>query len=208
MWTVSWTGKERFPFLPTSARRPRVVPAERIESDTRRSTRVPAVQWRHPPRDCTLRRICSRSWMKSGIRRVFLTLHVGPGTFLPIRSEDARHHRVPSEWFESSRPDGQGGGVDPPLQGARGRGGNHRGTGAGARGATGRRRRARGMRPHAASRRHLPLGGCFDHQFPPASDHAPASRRRVRRPGADSRSLPSSPGSGLPVLTATATRCS
>ncbi|HEV8374765.1 MAG TPA: tRNA preQ1(34) S-adenosylmethionine ribosyltransferase-isomerase QueA, partial [Candidatus Polarisedimenticolia bacterium] len=34
------------------------------------------------------------------IRRVFLTLHVGPGTFLPVRSEDARQHRVPGERFD------------------------------------------------------------------------------------------------------------
>ena len=37
---------------------------------------------------------------EKGIRRVFLTLHVGPGTFLPIRNTDARHHRVPPEWFD------------------------------------------------------------------------------------------------------------
>jgi S-adenosylmethionine:tRNA ribosyltransferase-isomerase len=34
-----------------------------------------------------------------GIRRCFVTLHVGPGTFLPVRVDDARAHRVAPERF-------------------------------------------------------------------------------------------------------------
>ncbi|PYQ14524.1 MAG: tRNA preQ1(34) S-adenosylmethionine ribosyltransferase-isomerase QueA [Acidobacteria bacterium] len=34
-----------------------------------------------------------------GIRWTSLTLHVGPGTFLPVRTPDARHHRLHSERF-------------------------------------------------------------------------------------------------------------
>ena len=34
-----------------------------------------------------------------GIRHAFVTLHVGPGTFLPVRSENARDHRIHSEPF-------------------------------------------------------------------------------------------------------------
>lgn len=37
-----------------------------------------------------------------GLQRSFVTLHVGPGTFLPIRSEDIRSHRVLSERYEIS----------------------------------------------------------------------------------------------------------
>lgn len=35
-----------------------------------------------------------------GIERVALTLHVGPGTFLPVRCEDARDHPMHAEWCE------------------------------------------------------------------------------------------------------------
>lgn len=34
-----------------------------------------------------------------GIRTAFLTLHVGPGTFLPVRALDARRHRMHAESF-------------------------------------------------------------------------------------------------------------
>ena len=40
----------------------------------------------------------------SGIRRVAVTLHVGPGTFRPITAEDPRAHRMEEEWFEVSEP--------------------------------------------------------------------------------------------------------
>ncbi|GIW41308.1 MAG: S-adenosylmethionine:tRNA ribosyltransferase-isomerase [Candidatus Binatia bacterium] len=34
----------------------------------------------------------------AGVRTAFLTLHVGPGTFLPIRERDIRRHRLEPEW--------------------------------------------------------------------------------------------------------------
>lgn len=34
-----------------------------------------------------------------GIRRCFLTLHVGAGTFQPVRVDDLRQHRMHSEWY-------------------------------------------------------------------------------------------------------------
>tara|TARA_B100000965_G_scaffold156159_1_gene130110 strand:+ start:146 stop:1219 length:1074 start_codon:yes stop_codon:yes gene_type:complete len=37
-----------------------------------------------------------------GVERVSLTLHVGAGTFLPVREEDTRHHVMHSEWGEVS----------------------------------------------------------------------------------------------------------
>jgi len=37
-----------------------------------------------------------------GVERVSLTLHVGAGTFLPVREEDTRHHRMHAEWGEIS----------------------------------------------------------------------------------------------------------
>ncbi|MEK9672441.1 MAG: tRNA preQ1(34) S-adenosylmethionine ribosyltransferase-isomerase QueA [Rhodospirillaceae bacterium] len=35
-----------------------------------------------------------------GVERVSLTLHVGAGTFLPVREEDTRHHTMHAEWGE------------------------------------------------------------------------------------------------------------
>jgi len=37
---------------------------------------------------------------ESGVRQVFLTLHVGRGTFAPIEAEDLAQHRMHAEWFE------------------------------------------------------------------------------------------------------------
>jgi len=39
------------------------------------------------------------SLREKGIGIAFVTLHVGPGTFLPVRVEDARRHRIHSEAF-------------------------------------------------------------------------------------------------------------
>lgn len=36
----------------------------------------------------------------SGVRRATVTLHVGAGTFLPLRAEDPRAHRLHAEWGE------------------------------------------------------------------------------------------------------------
>ena len=36
---------------------------------------------------------------KKGIQRVFLTLHVGAGTFLPVKAEDTSNHTMHSEWY-------------------------------------------------------------------------------------------------------------
>lgn len=35
-----------------------------------------------------------------GIRRAYLTLHVGAGTFQPVKTENIAEHRMHSEWFE------------------------------------------------------------------------------------------------------------
>ena len=37
---------------------------------------------------------------KKGVKICFLTLHVGLGTFLPIRSDKVEEHKMHSEWFE------------------------------------------------------------------------------------------------------------
>jgi S-adenosylmethionine:tRNA ribosyltransferase-isomerase len=35
---------------------------------------------------------------RRGVERAMLTLHVGPGTFLPVKAEDPREHRMHGEW--------------------------------------------------------------------------------------------------------------
>lgn len=37
-----------------------------------------------------------------GVSRHFVTLHVGPGTFLPVKSDDTDEHKMHSEWGEIS----------------------------------------------------------------------------------------------------------
>ncbi|MCP4747571.1 MAG: tRNA preQ1(34) S-adenosylmethionine ribosyltransferase-isomerase QueA [Desulfobacteraceae bacterium] len=37
---------------------------------------------------------------EKGVHVVYLTLHVGYGTFVPVRAADIRDHRMHSEWFE------------------------------------------------------------------------------------------------------------
>jgi S-adenosylmethionine:tRNA ribosyltransferase-isomerase len=34
-----------------------------------------------------------------GIRSAFLTLHIGPGTFTPVRVPEIEHHSMESEWY-------------------------------------------------------------------------------------------------------------
>jgi S-adenosylmethionine:tRNA ribosyltransferase-isomerase len=41
-----------------------------------------------------------RSLAARGVRRATLTLHVGAGTFQPVRTERIAEHRMHSEWFE------------------------------------------------------------------------------------------------------------
>lgn len=41
-----------------------------------------------------------RALDERGIERTFVTLHVGAGTFLPVKADDTRDHRMHSEWGE------------------------------------------------------------------------------------------------------------
>jgi len=40
-----------------------------------------------------------RKIMLKGVKIVYVTLHVGPGTFAPVKSDDVRQHGMHSEWF-------------------------------------------------------------------------------------------------------------
>ena len=50
-------------------------------------TRVPLP--RRPPA-CILPRASWRLWIEKCVKKVFLTLHVGAGTFLPVKVEDTK----------------------------------------------------------------------------------------------------------------------
>ena len=39
---------------------------------------------------------------KQGIQTVYVTLHVGPGTFKPVTAENIENHRMDAEWFDIS----------------------------------------------------------------------------------------------------------
>jgi S-adenosylmethionine:tRNA ribosyltransferase-isomerase len=43
-----------------------------------------------------------RKLKERGVQPVYLTLHVGYGTFVPVRVDDIREHRMHSEWFSLS----------------------------------------------------------------------------------------------------------
>ena len=43
---------------------------------------------------------CSSGCAQRGIGRASLTLHVGAGTFQPVRTENLDAHRMHREWFE------------------------------------------------------------------------------------------------------------
>jgi len=52
-----------------------------------------------------------------GVSRCAVTLHVGPGTFLPVRGESIEAHRMHPEWYEVSRE------AAAEIEACRGRGG-------------------------------------------------------------------------------------
>ena len=66
----------------------------RIASNIRRSMPSRRARWPRPPRDCTSR---PRSWSafaQRGIETAEITLHVGLGTFQPVRVEVVEEHKL------------------------------------------------------------------------------------------------------------------
>ena len=105
----------------------------RIASDTRRSMRASAGPLPRPPPACTSRRRCSTALAARGVERTEVTLHVGYGTFKPVRAERVEDHVVDPETFTVSPR--RGGRVDAA-----------RGVKAGASSPSGRRPRGRSSR--------------------------------------------------------------
>src|SRR6266581_985700 len=140
----------------------------------------------------------------AGVRVATLTLHVGPGTFLPIRTDDLDHHVMapePSdippatvEAIGAARAGGTGG---------RRRHDDRARAGVGLGGRRGARRSRRGGALHPA-RPPLPGGGRAAHELPPAALDPPGTGGGVRRLGPHPRPTPRRCGSAT-ASTATAT---
>ena len=170
-------------------RRTSVGPAGRRRT-TGRATRprLPACRARSRRRRpaCTSRPGCSTAARAAGVEHVTLTLHVGPGTFLPIRGGDLAGYRMAPERYELPRGDGGPHSHGPCRRRARrspsarppSARSSRRPPTAGSRGGTGD---GRAVHPAGTP---LPGGRRPAHELPSAADAAAGAGRRVRRLGA------------------------
>ena len=122
-----------------------------------------------------------------GVRRVTLTLHVGAGTFLPVREDDVTRHRMHAERGEITRRGGRGDQRRARRRRPGGRGRHHRAAPAGDRRRPGRhapplRRRDGAVHP---ARLPVPRGRSVDDQFPFAALDPVHAGVCVCRHGAD-----------------------
>ena len=85
--------------LPPYIKRPDTPP---IASAIRRCTRASADRSRRRRPACTSRRRCSTRCRARGIERAEITLHVGYGTFKPVRAERVEEHDVDAERYAIS----------------------------------------------------------------------------------------------------------
>ena len=74
-----------------------------IASATRPSSRASAARWPRPPPACTSRRRFSKRSRRSGVEIARVTLHVGLGTFAPLRVERVDEVRLHRERYTLSR---------------------------------------------------------------------------------------------------------
>jgi S-adenosylmethionine:tRNA ribosyltransferase-isomerase len=94
--TISFAVLDRIGHMPLPPYIRRDDEARRTASATRRSSRANAARWPRPPPACTLRRRSSRCAHRRGVEIARITLHVGLGTFAPLRVErvdEVRLHR-------------------------------------------------------------------------------------------------------------------
>ena len=76
----------------------------RLPDRLRRARRAPSP--RRPPA-CISRRTCSQRSTRAASSARFVTLHVGAGTFLPVKADDTADHRMHAEWGDDRRGDGR-----------------------------------------------------------------------------------------------------
>jgi S-adenosylmethionine:tRNA ribosyltransferase-isomerase len=133
-----------------------------------------------------------------GVRRAAITLHVGAGTFQPVRAENLDEHRMHSEWFEIS-PE-----TVAAIEATQRAGGRVVAAGtttlraleSAARAGT-LQRRDRHLHPTRLS---VPRRRPSHHQFPPAQEHADDAGECLCRPRARARAVPARGGGALPLL--------
>jgi S-adenosylmethionine:tRNA ribosyltransferase-isomerase len=136
-----------------------------------------------------------------GVQRAQVTLHVGAGTFQPVRSATLAEHRMHSEWYDVPQPT-----VDAITR-TRAAGGRIVAAGtttlraleSAALGGTLRCRRARDRRVHHAGLS-LPRGRPAGHQLPPAAQHAADAGVGLCRPCPCQGAVPPRHRIGLPLL--------
>ena len=73
-------------------------PTPPIASAIRPCLRAHRAPWRRRPRGCISTRSCSRRSRARGVRHAFVTLHVGAGTFQPVRVDDIDAHVMHAEY--------------------------------------------------------------------------------------------------------------
>ena len=139
---------------------------------------------------------------EAGIARCFVTLHVGAGTFAPVKSEDTAGHVMHAEWCEVPAATAEA------IASARARGGRIV-----AVGTTSLRTLESRAEPdgtvlpgcgrHAPVRDAglpVPCGRPAPHQLPPAAQHAVHAGRRLLRPRADQGRLRARDRGALPLF--------
>ena len=119
------------------------------------------------------RRAARAARRRAASRRHFVTLHVGAGTFLPVKADDTADHRMHAEWGEVDADDGRARSTQRGRAGGRIVARRHH-----LAAAAGERRAARTARSQPFARRDrdlhhaglpLPRGRRADDQFPPAA---------------------------------------
>ncbi len=80
---------------PTSA----APPTSATTSATRPCSRATPARSRRPPRACTSTRRCWKRCARAGVEFGHITLHVGAGTFQPMRAESLSEHVMHREWL-------------------------------------------------------------------------------------------------------------
>ena len=98
-------GKVRYRYHPISGARP----TELIDAVIRRSMPKCRAPLRLRPRACISTKSLFSTLGQRGIATEFITLHVGAGTFQPIRAEHVRDHRMHKRMDFSARTGDRGG---------------------------------------------------------------------------------------------------
>ena len=70
---------------------------------TRRYMLKHPVPWLHPPQACTFDRVLLDQLKDAGVESTTVTLHVGAGTFQPVRVDNIEEHLMHAEWLEVSQ---------------------------------------------------------------------------------------------------------